>query len=194
VILGQASARFLNRRYELDYETHKTVLVATPDRRGVVRWDNFITSTLDQQSLEQSPEPQARFATLEAPLSDSRSLTALQKDFLDWAYRTFAITVRANEDLRVFASPDVSPADFRTQCADAARQFRDEEIEKTRDAFERKMDTLKLKLQARNVSWMRTRMSSASARWKKWGRMPKIFSAFSPNAAARLPPRSPSAV
>ena len=146
VLLAQASTRFLNRKYDLDYELVQSALVQTPDRRGMVRWEDFHVPPLDQASFDQSPDPQGRFATLEAPFSDGRALAALQKDFIEWAYRSAEVTVRAHEGLGLYAGPQVSAADFRTQCAEAARMARDKEITKFETSFETRLRTLQDRL------------------------------------------------
>jgi len=145
-ILGQASLRFLNRKYNLDYETLSTALVSRFERRAVVRWEEHRSTPLDAQSLDQEPAPNSRFTSLEAPLSEAKAMAALQKDFLDWVYRTSQITVRANEALGVYAGPEVSEGEFRRLCADAARRQRDEEGRKAAEALDRKIDALKIKL------------------------------------------------
>ena len=147
VILSQASTRLYNLKYKLDIDTYKTALVTNPDRRGIVRWDNFLTDQIDPSKLDQAPDPQARFAPLETPLNDVRLINALEKDFLDWAYRTTQVTVRGNETLKVYAGPETSESEFRTQCANAARQARDAELKKTSTPFETKLRTLQDKLE-----------------------------------------------
>ena len=87
-VLTQARIRFLNRKYNLDYEQQRTILVTDPDRRGVVRWEDYPETQIDQRQLERHPAPEARFAPLEAPMSDYRLMTAIQRDFVDWAFRT----------------------------------------------------------------------------------------------------------
>ncbi len=146
VILGQASVRFLNRKYNLDAELKRTVLVPAPDRRGVVRWENAVADPVDPGKLDEAPDPQARFAPLEAPFSDARLLSALEKDFLDWAFRTCQVSVRSNEALKLYAGPEVTPAEFRTLCADAARQGRDAEARKVAAAYEKRLEALQEKL------------------------------------------------
>jgi hypothetical protein len=101
---------------------------------------------VDPAILDEAPDPQARFAVLEAPFNDAKTLAALQKDFLDWAYRAGQVTVRANEALKLYAGPDVSSAEFRTQCAEAARQGRDAEIKKVSASFDTKLRFLQEKL------------------------------------------------
>ena len=103
VLLAQTDIRFLDRRYDLDYELRLTALVADADRRGAVRWENYPAQAVAPESLDDSPDPRARYAPLEAPLSDAKILSALQMDFLDWAYRSAQVMGRANEKLKVYA-------------------------------------------------------------------------------------------
>jgi hypothetical protein len=145
-LLAQAEIRFFQRKYNLDHELRRSALVLEPDRRGAVRWDEFLVRPVDPRSLERTPAPQARFAPLDAPLSDARSLKSLERDFADWGYRATEAIVRANEALKVFAGPEVSPAEFRELCAEAARAARDKEVEKVSTSFEKKIDALEKKL------------------------------------------------
>ncbi|MBN2149065.1 MAG: hypothetical protein JW726_16895, partial [Anaerolineales bacterium] len=163
VLLAQSNTRFVNRKYDLDYELIQSALVQTPDRRGVVRWEDFYVPPLDQTSFDTTPDPQGKFATLEAPFSDGKALAALQKDFVEWAYRSAKVTVRAHEGLKLYAGPQTSAADFRTQCAEAAREARDNEIAKFETSFVTKLRTLQDKLK-REERELRTDESELSQR------------------------------
>ncbi len=147
VILSQASARLYNLKYKLDLDQYKTALVANPDRRGIVRWDNYPAERIDPAALDQGPDPQARFAPLDPPLTDAKIMNALEKDFLEWAYRTTQVMVRANETLKQYAGPDISEGEFRTQCAEAARLEREAELKKATAPFETKLRALQDKLE-----------------------------------------------
>jgi chromosome segregation ATPase len=70
----------------------------------------------------------------------------MEKDYLDWAYRTTEAVVRTNEILKVYAGPDISHSEFRRLCDEAARQGRDAEIKKTEDSFNKKIDTIQGRL------------------------------------------------
>jgi len=146
VLLAQSKILFLNRKYNLDYELAQAAIVVDPDRRGAVRWEDFPAAPIDMRQLDDRPAPQALFSSLDAPLSDAKILAALQKDFVEWAYRSTRITVRANESLKVYAGPDVSQADFREMCAEAARKLRDGEIAKVEAAYDKKLAALQDKL------------------------------------------------
>jgi hypothetical protein len=145
-VLGQARVRFLNRKYDLDHEEIRSVVVSNPDRRGVVRWEEYPATPLDPRQLDDRPAPEARFTSLEAPINDAKILAALEKDFIDWAFRTIQIQVRANETLKVYAGPEVSQAEFRTLCSNAARAGREAEADKVEAAFEKKLAALQEKL------------------------------------------------
>ncbi len=146
VLIAQAQIRFLNRKYNLDYEKTYGILIKNPDRRGVVRWENFSTTSVNPDMLDDQPDPRARFLTPESPLSDSKLMTALEKDFVDWVYRTSQTTVRANETLKVFVGPETSQADFKKLCSEAAKSGRDAEIEKNTTTYEKKIEALQEKI------------------------------------------------
>ena len=145
-ILASAQVRFLDRKYNLDVEQVKSALATEPDKRGVVRWEDAAARLPAQDEMDPAPDPQARFAALDAPFSDVRLMTALRKDFTDWVYRSSKVTVRANQALGVFATPDVSQAEFVKACAEAARQARDAEVTKATAALDRQIKTLKDKI------------------------------------------------
>lgn len=147
VILSQANSRLYNLKYKLDVDVYKTALVADPDRRGIVRWDNYLTNQIDASRLDQAPDPRARFASLEAPLNDTRLMGALEKDFIDWIYHTTQVTVRGNETLKLYAGPDTSEAEFRTQCSEAARQAREAELKKVSSTYDKKLQVIKDRLE-----------------------------------------------
>ncbi|MDP2995604.1 MAG: DUF87 domain-containing protein, partial [Anaerolineales bacterium] len=145
-LIACAQVRFLDRKYNLDSEQVKSALVANPDKRGVIRWDDFVATVPDAAAMDPAPDPQARFASLDAPLSDAKLIAVLQRDFADWVYRTSKITVRSNQALGLYATPDVSLAVFITACADAAREARAAEMAKATTALDRQIKTLKDKI------------------------------------------------
>lgn len=147
VILGQTTARLVSLKYRLDIDITKTALVANPDRRGIVRWENYLTGKIDPQEFDQGPDSQARFASLETPENDVKTMNALEKDFADWSYRNTQAAVRANDSLKIYAGPDVSEGDFHAQCSRAAQQAATDEIKKTTLTYETKLRILKDKLE-----------------------------------------------
>jgi hypothetical protein len=141
-LLAAARIRFLDRRYGVDSEIMRIALVDKLDPRGVVRWENFPYQGPGLERLEHEAPPQSRYEALPAPLGDARLLAALQRDFIDWVYRSTTLSARANQALKVYAGPDVSPADFRKACSDTARENRDRDIARQVAVIDRQITTL----------------------------------------------------
>jgi len=145
-LLAQARIRYLNRKYNLEYEQQNTILTPEPDRRGVMRWEEYISGNVGTDALDDKPDPRARFGSIEAPLTDSKVMTAMKRDFQDWNYHNSSVTVRANEELDIYSGPQVSQAEFRKMCAQAAREGREGELNKVTDKFDKKMDSVLSKM------------------------------------------------
>ena len=107
---------------------------------------NFTYAGPSLDKVETMPVAGARFGAMDAPLNDSKLMTALQKDFTDWIFRNTEVTARANLKLKVFGGPDVSQAEFMTACSEAARDGRDAELEKKASAIDKKIKSVEDKL------------------------------------------------
>ncbi len=173
-LLAGARVRVLDRRYGVDSELSPSVLVDTLERGRAVRWDDFHYTGPPLDRVENSPSPQARFATLDAPFSDARFISSLQKDFADWVFRTSVISARANETLKIYAGPDVSAAEFRTACADAARQARDAEIAKLTTSIDRQIASLRDKLSREQRELSQDQVEYEHRKWEERGNMAEL--------------------
>jgi hypothetical protein len=169
VMLGQVSARLVNLRYKLDIDISKTALVANADRRGVVRWDNYPSGKIDPVSFDQAPDPQARFASLEAPLNDTKLMNALQKDFLEWAYHSTQVTVRGNENLELYAGPETTEGDFHAKCSRAAQEASDMEGRKVSTTYDTKLRALQDKLEREQAKLKQDQAELSSRRMEMAG-------------------------
>ncbi|HNQ93163.1 MAG TPA: type IV secretion system DNA-binding domain-containing protein [Anaerolineales bacterium] len=145
-LLASAQIRILDRKLGVDSEVTRTVVVASPEKRGMVRWEDQTSIGKSLDNVDTSPAPSAKFGTLDAPLNDPKLMTALQKDFTDWVFRNSSVTARANQALKVFAGPDVTQSEFMTACSDAARSLRDAELEKKTSAIDKKIKSIEDKI------------------------------------------------
>ena len=145
-LVAQAAVRFFKRNFNLDYDQITTALVREPDRTGRVRWEDWAVDPIDIDALEPGARAEALFHDVNAPLTDGAKIRELETDFKDWIYHTVTVTVRSNEELEVFAGPQVPQGDFRRMCAEAAESALDDEKEKVASSFEKKLDTIKDRL------------------------------------------------
>jgi len=179
-LIAQAQVRFLNRKYDLDYEEHPAALVAAPDRQRVVRWAEQRVSALAADFFTEAPAAQARFASLEAPLNDGKSIRAMEQDYEDWIYHEVAVIVRANEKLAIYVGPKISRSEFRRLCSEAAQAGREDEIDKVEGTFDKRMERIEDRL-AREERELREDESELSNRkMEEWGtHAENVFSLFS---------------
>jgi DNA repair exonuclease SbcCD ATPase subunit len=123
-----------------------TALVKKVGRQGRIRWSDWGVDPIDLDELEPTPRSEARYQELISPLTDGSEIREMETDFKDWIYHTLTAKVRANEELEIFAGPQVSQGEFRRMCAEAAEEALEEEREKIQDRFDKKLDTLKDRL------------------------------------------------
>ena len=162
-LIASAQVRFLDRKYGVDAEVKRAALVADPERRGSLRWDDFIYGGPSLDNVDTDPAPNARFDLLAPALADAKLVAALQKDFVDWIYRSTTVKARANDALKVYGGPDVSQADFMKACSEAASEARDAEIGKLAARIDRQIESLQNKL-AREERELRSDESELSQR------------------------------
>ncbi len=145
-LLAAAQVRLLDRKYGVDTEMVRASLVSGNDSRGIVRWEEYPYAGPSLDNVDTMAPASARYGGVDAPFNSSKLMTALQKDFSDWVFRSSEVTARANLKLKVFGGPDVSQADFMRACADTARDARDAELSKKTAAIEKKIRSLEEKL------------------------------------------------
>ncbi|RJP46968.1 MAG: DUF87 domain-containing protein [Anaerolineaceae bacterium] len=144
-LVASAQVRFFDRKYGVDAEVTRSALIENPERRSSQRWEDFVAN-VPADKLDSSPAPDARFDVLSPTLSDAKLVSALQKDFTDWVYRTTSVKARANEMLKVYGGPDISQADFMKACTEAASEARDKELQKEAGKIDKQIASLQDKL------------------------------------------------
>jgi hypothetical protein len=121
-------------------------LVREPERQGRIRWEEWGINPIELDALEKQARPEARFHELTAPFTDGTKLREFEADFKDWIYHEVTASVRANEELEVYAGPQVSQGEFRRLCAEAADEKLKEEKKKVNDSYKKKLDTIQDRL------------------------------------------------
>ena len=87
-----------------------------------------------------------RYSDLDAPLNELKVMRQLEKDVVGYVYRNAEIRVPSNPTLKLVAQPGTTTAEFRAQCAEAARDARDEEIESIQEKYVKKTKAVQKRL------------------------------------------------
>jgi hypothetical protein len=144
-LIAQAQVRINQRKYNVDSEIRKAVLAADIPS-GSIRWDDFEHEEIDERRLESRPLDGAIFGSLSGVLADETKLKALEREITDWIFRGAEIQIWANDDLKVYAGPELTKDKFIELCQSEADKLRDDEIEKAKDKIEAKLNSLQRKL------------------------------------------------
>lgn len=146
-LLGQAQVRVMQRKYNLDFETQKAALVTDVPARGL-RWEDFEHEALDERRLEGRPESDdALYSELTGQMADGAQLKILERDFSDWVYRSSEVQVWANDELKVYAGPELTREEFAALCAQEAQTKSNQEVERTKQKFDTQLKNLQRKLE-----------------------------------------------
>jgi hypothetical protein len=92
----------------------------------------------DRDLLDQRPD-HARFASVAAPIADSRWWTRLRRDLTDQLSRDRSLDIQVNRGLKLFSRPGESPEDFGIRCRSAAAEATDREAARLRSTYEAKL-------------------------------------------------------
>ncbi|MCA9865074.1 MAG: ATP-binding protein [Anaerolineae bacterium] len=145
-LLAQAGVHLTNAKYALNTDTIWTALIYEAELTPPIRWEDNHNPPVDDRKLDRAPVSDARFASLGGPLADAKLLRALETDFIDYIVRNGAVTIRANDKLKVYGGPEMSDADFAQLCEDAADDLMQAELDKVKARFETKLKSVEEKL------------------------------------------------
>ncbi len=146
-------------------QERQEVAYAAHDPERSVRWDQAEDLGRVPAGVGPDAPAEGRFAPLPESINQSKELTSAKKDFADYLYRNRKITLFEAPDLDEFSRADESEAEFRGRLAHAAREKRDDAIEKIEARYEKKLDTVGDRLRrARGTLAQREEQASAKKR------------------------------
>ncbi len=145
-LVALGNVHFVDRTRRVSERRKVGFLVPPQDLGTFLHWQDADPISLDPAQMENRPEPDALFATVPAELSTASKLKDLRKDFSDYLYREQVLDLFYNAELKLYGRPGESERDFRIRAQQVAREKRDEEVEKLRKTYQRRLDQLQTRL------------------------------------------------
>ncbi|MDW8324991.1 MAG: hypothetical protein RMK99_00370 [Anaerolineales bacterium] len=146
LLLGAARVNFADRKTRVDVTRDVVYLAPITDAAVPVNWDEAQAATVAVGDLERQPEDGATFAELPAAAVKASSYTAWSKDFVSHLFGAEKLELLLSPSTKLVSNPDESERDFRARVAQAAREARDEAVEKLRAKYAPKIATLQERL------------------------------------------------
>jgi hypothetical protein len=144
-LLGLGSVRMLDRKRGVDHQEMVARLVWPSEGPTGVDWTEGQT-VVSEEELAPKPMGAGFYAPVVSMLARPRELNRLAKDFSDYLYYNIAATILHNPVLDVYGAVGESEREFRKRCEAAARDERDEELEKARDRMDKEMARVQQRL------------------------------------------------
>ncbi len=161
-LLGVGSVHFLHKKSGAR-TMEELALLTQPGAGSGVRWDEaeHVAGGLDE--AEGEPVADAAFGHLPEAANQPRELKSAEKDLADYLYRSRRMTLLGAPAVDEFSEPGETPEAFRLRLEQAARERRDEEVDKIEDRYEKQLTRLGERLRRAQMT-LGKRESEASAR------------------------------
>jgi hypothetical protein len=145
-LILQAQVRYYSKQYGVNQVIRKTTLVFEAPQ-GMPQWEQLLHGEVDPARLLRAPQAGLKFAPLPGWISAKKKIDELQKDFIDWIYRTGAMTVYTNDELKLVSQPGETKEAFLGRCQLSATQQSGVEVAKRKAEFDRKSLPLRQRIQ-----------------------------------------------
>ncbi|MCD4685458.1 MAG: hypothetical protein K8S97_05945 [Anaerolineae bacterium] len=146
ILIAQLEVRVADRKSGLSFIEDIAYHVPEVPRAGLIRWDEHLAPFVDPRNTYTEPTTDAIYGDLAPGLSDTKRMTAIKKEVVDYIYKTFAIVFPFNSELDFYGEPGMPQRDFTVQASGIARQRRDDEVDKLMMKYDDKFDKLESRL------------------------------------------------
>ncbi len=146
-LLGQATAHYVRATYQLDQWLNIAFLLPFSDDVPETLWEESEEVQVEGLFLEDHGEDDADFAEAPIELTRGKNFEEWGKELRDHIYRNRPLTLYRVKKLKEYSEPNESPGDFRVRLAQKCREARDLEVEKLREKYRAKLDSLEKKIQ-----------------------------------------------
>ncbi len=141
-LMAQCEVRYMDRKMDINVIEKYAYHVHDVRRSGLLRWDEHVAKPVNARNISYEPEQGAGYGELPPGLTDRKRVTALEKEVVDYIYKTAYIIIPVNNDLGVFSYPGEPYSDFQARVNSVARENRDAEIDKITRKYEGQFDKL----------------------------------------------------
>lgn len=135
VLLGSATVYYRNAKAGIDVQRDVSIL-AKFTSGSAIDWDKSEDAALQKDTLQDAPSQPASFTSPPKEAMDKRYYTEWTRSFKDWIYRSRKLELFSSPSLKMTSMPGEEERDFRIRLQMAAREKRDELVEKLRRKYQ----------------------------------------------------------
>ncbi len=144
--LTSAKVRFYNQKRSVDIVKNISMLSEAPDDFGRTEWTQSRKIKNWEKALNSEPDHPdnipVSFDSIPGSLNTAKELDKVKKDFSDWLYQSQVHTIQEHDKLELFQNGGESLEAFKLRVQLAARELRDDEMDKLNESFDKKYDRI----------------------------------------------------
>jgi hypothetical protein len=150
VIIGISTIRFINRKLGINHQIEKTFLMKDLERETFLDWKSAkeyplkITDLLNSQ--EQFHNLETYFEAVPEIANSPQDFKKLKKDLHDFNYYNTTLKLKKIVNLDMVQNPKEPDRDFQIRLLQVSRERRDNEVDKLRKKYSKKLDKIDNKI------------------------------------------------
>ena len=143
MLLGIAKVYYANAKVGVAAQKEVSLMAEFSDRPSRIDWDEAREAEVKESDLEKFPhDPDTSFGELPREASNAKSYPEWGTTFKEWIYRNKKLELFKSSSFGVVSDPGESERDFRIRLTQAAREKRDQQIERLRQKYAPKIGVL----------------------------------------------------
>lgn len=148
-VLARYTLRFVNAKREIDTMQEHYGMLPEPDERGLIDWTDMEEVPSDIVT-GRAPSMDGLFLDLPGHINSEKELKKLGDEISDHLYYNSSYPIHVHEDLEIYQEQGESRKQFLLRLKQAARERRDEEVNKLKAKYEKQLDKLETRLDKLN--------------------------------------------
>ena len=160
-LLLNYEVRYFDKKREIDKKEKYWAISPEPNQLGVIDWKKNII--IDQSEILPEPilnDDKLIYGSLPDSFKNINDIKRFRNEFSDYLYRNKKFSISWNKKLDLYQGQDDSKSDFLSKVRQAAREERDEELDKLERKYESKLDNINSK-----IDRLTSRLSSEKAEY-----------------------------
>jgi len=141
-VLGVAQVHFIDTKSGVDMVDDTTATTDITDNPIPVNWDSARDAGFSISDLEKAPREGAQFGPLPAIAGKARSYDGWSREFATWLYGSKKFELLKSSTYKQVSKPGESERDFRIRLGQSAREQRDDMMDKLKQKYQAKINTL----------------------------------------------------
>ena len=164
MLMGAAQVRFADAKAKVDEVRPVSVLTPLTDGPVVVDWTAATDAGFAPSDLERDAAEGARYDPLPAPASKAKSYDAWKRSFSTWTYGSQKLELLRSADPPLVSQPGETEGQFRVRLQQAARESRDQAVERLRQQYAPKLASLQERLRRAQAAQEREAAQATAAK------------------------------